>query len=91
MHVPLLSLSVSVFRCRFFAYVALIAFVGAFLPSVSLAQQPTATINKLTGTVLLNGQPASQGNTLRTGDVIETGTGASAMLAVMCTRRGLLE
>jgi len=52
----------------------------SFLPSVSLAQQPTATISALSGTVLINGQEQGTGTVLSEGDVIETQSGATVVL-----------
>jgi len=52
----------------------------SFVPSVSLAQQPTATINTLSGTVLVNGQEQGKGTVLSAGDVVETQAGASVVL-----------
>lgn len=68
------------FRCRLVAYVVLTAFMITFLPPVVLAQQPTATLSTLTGTVLVNGQSVAQGAVLQAGDVIETQNGASVVL-----------
>ncbi len=52
----------------------------SFVPSVSLAQQPTATIKTSSGTVLVSGQAAMVGTALRAGDTIQTQAGASAVL-----------
>jgi len=49
-------------------------------PSASFAQQPTATIKTLSGNVLVSGQAATIGTTLRAGDTIQTQAGASAVL-----------
>lgn len=70
----------SLFRSHVIVYLTLIAFVGTFLPLSAFAQQPTATIATLTGTVLVNGQATVQGSVLQAGDFIETQQGASAML-----------
>ncbi len=52
----------------------------SFAPSVSLAQQPTATIKTASGTVLVSGQAATVGTVLQAGDTIQTQAGASAVL-----------
>jgi len=53
---------------------------SSFVPSVSFAQQPTATIRELSGNVLVSGQAATVGTALRAGDTIQTQAGASAVL-----------
>ncbi len=77
----------SSYTCSFFAlrqsrmiWVLLIIFSGSLLPSVSIAQTPTATIANVTGTVLVNGQMQGQGTVLGTGDVLETQAGALVVL-----------
>jgi hypothetical protein len=55
------------------------------LPTVIIAQQPTATISSLSGQVLVSIQgkepvTATVGTTLRTGDIIETQAGAQVVL-----------
>jgi hypothetical protein len=49
-------------------------------PFESAAQQPTATISALSGTVLVNGQPQGEGTVLRAGDIIKTQAGSSVVL-----------
>lgn len=68
------------FRYKGFVWLTLIVFCLSFVPSSSLAQQPTATINTLNGTALVNGQAANAGMILNAGDVIETQSGASVIL-----------
>jgi hypothetical protein len=75
-----LHLRVSSFRSRILAGIMLATFLFSFVPSVSLAQQPTATISALNGTVLVNGQATETGTILSAGDRIETQAGASALL-----------
>jgi len=59
----------------------MIAVIGAsVLPSVSMAQQPTATLTAVTGTVLVNGQALGAGAILSAGDIIETQAGAHVVL-----------
>jgi len=58
----------------------LAVFSFSFAPSISMAQQPTATISALSGEVLVSGQSATVGTALRTGDTIQTQAGASAVL-----------
>lgn len=74
------SFRVSYLRNRMFAWLLLVAFSFSFIPSASLAQQPTATINTLSGTVLVNGQEQGKGFALSAGDVIETQAGARVVL-----------
>ena len=74
------NFSVSCFRSRVLASIILIVLLRSFVPSVSLAQQPTATISAVSGTVLVNGQEAAKGTVLSVGDVIETQAGASVVL-----------
>jgi hypothetical protein len=71
---------VSHFRNNVLVWMLLAAFSFSFVPSVSLAQQPTATISALSGTVLVNGQETGKGKVLSAGDVIETQAGASVVL-----------
>jgi hypothetical protein len=72
--------SVSCFRYRGVAWLLLMIFVTSFVPSVSLAQQPTATIRTLSGIVVVSGQAAKVGTVLNAGDTIETQAGASVVL-----------
>lgn len=74
------SLRVSWFRSRFLACI-MIAVIGvSVLPPVSMAQQPTATMTAVTGTVLVNGQALGAGTILGAGDIIETLAGAQVVL-----------
>jgi hypothetical protein len=52
----------------------------SFVPATSTAQQPTATINALSGDVLVSGQTATVGTVLQAGDTIQTQAGASVVL-----------
>jgi hypothetical protein len=74
------NFQVSSFRSRVLVCIMLAIFLFSFLPFVSLAQQPTATINTLSGIVLVNGQEQGKDTVLTAGDVIETQTGASVVL-----------
>ena len=74
--------SISGFRCRVVAWFLLVMFVSSLLPSVSLAQQPMATIRTLSGTVLVSGQAVKVGTVLSAGDTIQTQAGASVVLAL---------
>lgn len=59
----------------------IIVLVCFWIPAVSSAQQPTATINALTGEVFVSKMiPAKVGMVLRSGDMIQTQIGASAVL-----------
>ncbi len=71
---------ISYFHNRILAWIMLTVFCFSFMPSVSLAQQPTATISALSGDVLVSGQAATVGTALRAGDTIQTQAGASAVL-----------
>ncbi len=62
----------SYFRSRARVWALLLVFSWSFLPSGSLAQQPTATIHTVTGTVLINGQQQGQGTVINAGDILET-------------------
>lgn len=70
------------FRHKGFVWLMLIVFCLSFVPSVSFAQQPTATISALNGTALVNGQAANRGAVLYAGDVIETQAGTSVVLVL---------
>ncbi len=74
------NFSISYFRYRLLAWIMLTVLCFSFMPSVSLAQQSTATIKDLSGNVLVSGQAATVGIALRTGDTIQTQAGASAVL-----------
>ena len=65
---------------RIIIWVALIALSWSFVPTVSLAQQPTATITAMQGAVVVNGQAAAQGAVLKAGDTVETSANASVVL-----------
>jgi hypothetical protein len=80
MHNTSSNFSISYFRRRILACLVLIIFLFSFVPSVSLAQQPTAIINTLSGMVLVNGQEQGKGTALSAGDIIETQTGAHVVL-----------
>jgi hypothetical protein len=80
MYKTLSNFSVSHLRSRVLVWTLLAILTWSFVPSVSLAQQPTATISALSGTVLVNGQEAGKGTVLSAGDVIETQVGASVVL-----------
>ena len=71
---------VSSFRHQVFVWMSLFFLLCSFFPTVSMAQQPTATIDSLNGTVLVNNQKQDTGTVLRAGDVIETQAGASVVL-----------
>jgi hypothetical protein len=74
------NLSIPCFRSRGLVWIMVAVFCFSFIPSVSRAQQPTATINTLNGTVLVNGQEQGKGFALSAGDVIETQAGARVVL-----------
>ncbi len=50
------------------------------VPSLSAAQQPTATIKTLEGAVLVSGRAAAAGDALQAGDTLETQADASVVL-----------
>ena len=50
--------------------------------AVSPAQEPTATISKVAGKALVNGQAKGTGTVLRAGDVLETQAGATVVLTL---------
>lgn len=68
------------FRNRGVAWLLLTMFLLSFAPSVSLAQQPTATIKTLSGAVLVSGQMVTVGTVLEAGDTIQAQAGASVVL-----------
>jgi len=74
------NFSVSCFRNRVVAWLLLTIFLYSFVPSVSFAQQPTATISALSGEVLVSGQTVIVGTILSAGDTIRTQAGASVVL-----------
>lgn len=75
-----LHFRVSSCRYRVVAWTLLTTFLCSFVPAISVAQQPTATISTLIGTVLVNGQEEDTGVVLSAGDVIETQAGATIVL-----------
>ena len=77
-----MTVHVSGFRHRLFVWIALFFFGCSYLPAVSLAQQPTATLTTVSGTVLVNGQQQTQGTVLNVGDLLETQVGASAVVTL---------
>jgi hypothetical protein len=80
MYTPSLKPRVLSFRNRAFVWIILTTLLSSFLPSVSLAQQPTATISSVQGTVLVNGQEQAEGMALNAGDIIETQAGSTLVL-----------
>jgi hypothetical protein len=74
--------SMSSFRNRVIVWLLLVIFSCSFAPSVSFAQQPTATIKTLTGNVLVAGQAAQMGTVLNAGDTLQTQAGASVVLVL---------
>lgn len=72
--------SVSSCRKRVIAWLLLTSVCLSFAPSVSMAQQPTATITALSGEVLVSGQAATVGAVLSAGDSLQTQAGASVVL-----------
>lgn len=75
-----LHVQISSFRSRRLVWVMLVILAWSWMPALSLAQQPTATISALNGTVLVNGQEKGKGTILSAGDVLETQAGASVVL-----------
>ncbi len=71
---------VSYFRSRVVVWMLLAIFLWSLIPSISIAQQPTATISALSGEVLVSGQAATVGTVLQAGDTVQTQAGASAVL-----------
>ena len=80
METTLLNFRVSFLRQRIFVWIALFFLSWSCLPTMSYAQQPTATIRIISEMVLVNGQQQEIGTVLRAGDVIETQAGASVVL-----------
>lgn len=74
------TVNVSWFRHTTLIWGVLLVMLWSYLPVVSWAQQPTATINTMSGTVLVNNQQQGTGTVLRTGDIIETQVGATMVL-----------
>ena len=72
----------AMFRSRAVAWLLLIMFISASLPTISVAQQPTATIRAMNGTVFISGRTASVGAVIGAGDTIQTQTGAGVTLAL---------
>jgi hypothetical protein len=75
-----LTFHISLFRHRVFVWTILTIFSCSFFPSLSTAQQPTATISALRGNVLVNGQKQGKGTVLSAGDIIETQAGTTVVL-----------
>lgn len=71
---------VSHIRRRKIVWILLVSFICSFMPVTGQAQQPTATISALNGTVLVNGQEQGEGTVLGAGDILETQAGASVEL-----------
>lgn len=67
-------------RHRVVAWMVLTVLCISFLPVISVAQQPVATIKMLSGYVLVSGQVSAIDTILQVGDIIETRTGASMVL-----------
>jgi hypothetical protein len=66
---------------RGFVWILLAVLAFFSIPSVTGAQQPSATIRALSGEVSVSGTtPATTGTVLRPGDTIQTQTGASVVL-----------
>ncbi len=74
--------NLSDFRHPVFVWLLFIVLLWSCMPSVIIAQQPTATISALRGTVLVNGLEKGKGTVLSMGDVIETQAGASVVLTL---------
>ena len=72
----------AMFRSRAVAWLLLIMFISASLPTISVAQQPTATIRAMNGTVFISGRTASVGAVIGAGDTIQTQAGAGVTLAL---------
>ena len=70
------------FRNPGLGWIILAVFLWSCVPSVSFAQQPTAAIKALSGTVLVSGQAAKTGAVLRSGDTLQTQAGASVVLTL---------
>lgn len=60
--------------------VGLVVFVLVGIASLSLAQQPTARISALNGSVLVSGSPGKVGTILQVGDTLETQSGTEVVL-----------
>lgn len=75
MHKALSNFSISSLRSRVLAWIVLTVFLYSFIPSVSLAQHPTAIINTLNGTVLVNGQTQGKGTVflVNNGEILRLG------------------
>ena len=71
---------VSSCRSRLLTGILLAALFVSFVPGTSRAQQPTAAISEVTGTVLVNGQTPKTGAVLHAGDILETRAGAQVVL-----------
>ena len=76
------GVQMAMFRSRAVAWLLLIMFISASLPTISVAQQPTATIRAMNGTVFISGRAASVGAVIGAGDTIQTQAGAGVTLAL---------
>jgi hypothetical protein len=74
MYQPASVFRVSWFRCHILVWMAFILLCVSFPPSVSLAQQPAATLSSVQGTVLANDQKEEEGSVPNADDAIETQT-----------------
>lgn len=72
--------SISCFRHHVFIWIMLIVLSVSLLPSLSFAQQPIATIQTLSGMVLVSGQATKAGTVLKAGDTIEVQVGGTVTL-----------
>jgi len=72
--------SMSVFRHRVVVWILLAVLSFSFVPSVSFAQQPAATIKAWTGSVLVSGQAVTVGMVLHAGDTLQTGSEALVII-----------
>ena len=76
------GVQMAMFRSRAVAWLLLIMFISASLPTISFAQQPTAAIRAMNGTVFISGRTASVGAVIGAGDTIQTQAGAGVTLAL---------
>lgn len=80
MYMNFYNFIITCFRIRVLVGLLITSFAFSFVPFVSLAQQPTATISKMTGTTLVNGKKQGKMTVLNAGDVIVTKAGSSVVL-----------
>ncbi len=80
MFIKFTNFIIKYFRIRVLVWFLITGFAFSFVPIVSLAKQPTATISRLSGTVLVNGKEQEKGTALKAGDIIETKAGESVAL-----------